>query len=333
MATAVASKKVSESKSFPKQLKITLSHREKSGYKWKHNGETIDYPGRKNIIHEDRHTLTKELVAYYNLLWGSEVLKVGDGENDNIVMTTDGITIGNIGDVAQTRRIKGVATIWKIEQERRGYQPSVDDWIWMDKGELQLDASADKGLYLAVMMSNMNDSFPYHEEQFASTSIMIDDKQQAARTKMDEMNDQEAAQDLIREAYDRKTGKFDESKMEFFNRVFLGVIGKYPTNEEKYVVLLDFAKTNSQDVLKVLKSKDVSVLAVINAAMNAQILIRDKDKVTNTLTQTNVIAIEEKMNTNGIVDLLIDHYLSKQGKEQYEALEKAVEAHQKSLSN
>lgn len=301
-----------------------------SAYKIEGTDKMINTAGKKNILTTDRIELTKEVVDYYNKLNGREHLVI----EDDVVKTKDKIVIGNIGDMAVKRHIVNVSTIWKAEQEAKKILPSTGanafkDEIWMSNGELFIDYKSKasmKGTYLHLMMHNQNADFPFRSDSIAAASFKINDRQKIAAKEIEVEDKREEARAIIYELRDRKNKTYNLEKLHFYQNIFKKQLGSLDSAEEIFKALLKMADRYPELVIQSVDNGEAPYQAVVQQALDNNILVVTKGKVINTKTGKVVFTAKFSAPKIEIFERLVEYYSGQSGEAEFKFLKNQVEA-------
>lgn len=314
-------------------VQFVQAHRRNSAYKIEGTDKMINYAGVKNILKTDRVELTEEVVAYYNKLNGREHLIIDDG----VVKTKDKIVIGNLGDMAVKRHIVNVSTIWKAEQEAKKISPSAGandfkDDIIMLNGELFIDYKnkpSQKGTYLHLMMHNQNADFPFRSDSIAAASFKINDRQKIAAKEIEVEDKKQEARAIIYELHDRKNKTYDKEKLYFYRNIFKKQLGSLDSDEEIFKALLVMADRYPDLVIQSVTDGEAPYQAVVQQAMDSQIIINTKGKLINTKTGKVLFTVKFSAPKHEVFDRLVEYYSGQSGEGEFKFLKNQVEAAKK----
>lgn len=317
----------SETVTYPKKVNFTVNKRSPSGFS-KDGGQTrIDVPKYKRILNQDRCMLSRENVAYFNEVWGTDYLTINEqGE----VQAPNKVYIGTLGTVAHKRYIKGQNVIWRTEQEKLGIRPSTNDEIIMVWGDYNVDSlnkPTDKGLLVFLLTHNQNEDYELRDNAIAQASFKIQDNRRNASKDIEEKQDKiQEAREIVYELRDKQTKRFRKDKIDFYSNVFRTQISGYDSDEEKFRALLTLADTNPDVIIKGINKESVNYLQVVQQAIGLDILTKERGKYLNTHTKNTVVSFKVGTSDSEAIEKMVDYYASKDGAAEYEHLKNSVEA-------
>lgn len=248
-------------------------------------------------------------------------------KRDKIKLTEDlvwdGKTLAKKGELTEIRHIKDCQSAYVLIQKILGEEPTDKDYIRVDNinstGTFR-NEGLQVGLFEYLKICNYNNSNPNKLKKKTSWFKEMDTEKDAIAYVENEVERYEAM-NLVWSLYNKHSKVYNEEKISYYAALLK--IGA-ATPSEKFVALQKMAQTDPKKMMHVIDSSKGDILAVIDRAFKANILVLGEFAVENSITKLPVITSEKKMTMGLAEERLMVYFSTEEGKIQFENINKAI---------